>query len=78
MNAFDNHKKKHMPQTDQDKDSLTLLTELKNFIINPTYLAKVNELLGREIKNGDADDVIVSGTPIDRGGIRPKHAPIVP
>lgn len=67
-----------MPQTDADKDSVVLLNEIKTFIVNPTYLAKVNELLAREIQANDSDDIDVGGAHVTRGGIRPKHAPIVP
>ena len=67
-----------MPQTDQDKDSIVLLNEIKTFIVNPTYLAKVNELLAREIKNGDPDDLEVGNLKTTEGGVRPKHAPLVP
>jgi len=78
MNAFDNHKKKIMPQTDADKDTEVLLNEIKDFIVNPTYLAKVNELLFRIIKNGDPDDLEVGNLKTTEGAVRPKHSPLVP
>lgn len=62
-----------MPITDADKTTNQLLNEIKAFIINPTYLAKVNELLGREIKENDIDD-----SSQHRGGSRPNHQPLNP
>lgn len=67
-----------MPLTDADKDTVVLLNEIKTHIINPTYLAKVNELLSREIENGDPDELEVGGLETTKGGIRPKHQPLVP
>jgi len=67
-----------MPQNDADKTSIVLLNEIKTFIVNPTYLAKVNELLFREIKNGDSDDITVGDSHVTRGGVRPNHIPLVP
>lgn len=62
-----------MPLTDADKDTMVLLNEIKTFIVNPTYLAKVNELLSREILENDVDD-----SSQHRGGSRPKHQPLNP
>lgn len=67
-----------MPQTDADKSTMVLLNEIKTHIINPTYLAKVNELLAREIKNDDPDELEVGGLETTKGGIRPNHVPLVP
>lgn len=67
-----------MPLSDAEKSTSTLLTEIKNSLINPVYIAKANELLFREIKSGDSDDIVQGGTQLTRGGSRPNHLPLNP
>ena len=79
MTAFNNIKPNTMPQSDADKDTDVLIGEIQagvpgNFT---AVQAKISELIGRIVKNGDSDDIVVSGTAVDRGGIRPKHTPLI-
>lgn len=69
-----------MPQQDSDKQSDTLLSEAKAGVPgNLTAVhSKLDELISRVIKNGDADDIISGGVQQTRGGIRPQHAPLIP
>lgn len=68
-----------MPQTNAEKDTKQLLGELSQSLAgNQSLLDKITELQYREIKSGDVDDLVQGGLAVTRGGIRPKHAPIVP
>lgn len=80
MNAFDNLKLKVMP-SDADKDTTVLLNEIIAGVpANLTAVqAKLAELKNsRIIKTGDPDELQVGGFDTTKGGIRPKHAPLVP
>jgi hypothetical protein len=46
--------------------------------LNGTQQAALTELLFREIKNGDPDELEVGGLETTKGGVRPHHAPLVP
>ena len=82
MNAFDNNiKPTKMPQQDADKDTMVLIGEIKTGVPgNFTAVhAKLDEIINnREIKNDDPDDVQIGGLNSTRGGVRPKHQPLVP
>lgn len=81
MNAFDNIKPTNMPLQDADKDTDILLGEIKSGVPgNLTAIhAKLDELIdNRIVMRGDVDDIVIGDAEVNRGGIRPKHAPIVP
>lgn len=63
-----------MPQTDADKTTQQLLAELKAGIPGnlTALIAKVDELIFREVKPNDDDDFEAL-----RGGTRPHHLPHV-
>lgn len=70
-----------MPQQDADKDTDVLIGEIKAGV--PSNLTvvhhKLDELIdNRIIKENDDDDIVQGGVNTTRGGIRPKHQPLVP
>ena len=67
-----------MPQTNADKDTSILLAEILDGFANQTIKDKVIELQYRIIKEDDSDSIVQGGTEITKGGVRPKHIPIVP
>lgn len=70
-----------MPQTDAQKDTTVLLDEIIAGVPgNLTAVqAKLSELKDhRIIKEGDDDDIVNGGVNTTRGGIRPKHQPLIP
>ncbi len=70
-----------MPQTDADKNSDTLITEIKAGVpSNFTAVhAKLDEIINnRFIKSGDGDDIVSGGEQVTRNGIRPHHTPTIP
>ncbi len=64
-----------MPQTDADKETQTLLNEVKNglTISQGSLKAKIEEILNNRIIDATDTGVDVQG----RGGLRPTRAPIV-
>lgn len=79
MSAFDpikKHKnKKDMPVTNLDTSEL--LDQISAGMLSQPQSEALTELYARVIKENDSDDHVVSSTPAWRGGIRPKHAPLV-
>lgn len=56
-----------------------LLSQISASPLNGSQQAAMNELVNfRIIKKDESDDIVQGGEKITRGGIRPKHAPIVP
>lgn len=61
------------------KTTVELLDQIGSAPLNSTQQAAFNELKNsRVIKEGDDDDIVNGGVETTRGGIRPKHAPLVP
>jgi hypothetical protein len=67
-----------MPYDPQTKDTKELLDKIAEGMLTSPQWQALNELYVREIKQGDSDDFVQNNKNITRGGIRPKHAPIVP
>lgn len=80
MSAFDNNLKINKMPSDADKQTDTLISEIKSGVPgNFTAVhAKLDEIINnRIIHNSDSDDIVQGATPVTRGGIRPHHAPAI-
>jgi hypothetical protein len=61
-----------------DKTTQELLTQIGAAPLNASQQAALNEIVNnRIIKVGDSDDFVVGGVEATRGGVRPKHAPLI-
>ena len=60
-------------------DTTQLLAQIGSGILNGNQQAALNEMLNhRIIVKDDPDDVQIGGENSTRGGVRPKHQPLVP
>jgi len=55
-----------------------LLSQIGSGVLNSSQQAALDEINNNRIviKN-DSDDVVISGTEVNRGGVRPQHHPLI-